>query len=57
MVPSVAFTPHPQIQSFVIVWVEDRGGGADLYAKRLFNNGLPEGGPDKLLLELIKFLP
>jgi hypothetical protein len=45
--PTLAFDSHPDIQSFILVWVEDRGGGPDLYAKRLFSNGLPQGGPDR----------
>ncbi len=45
LMPAVAYNPHPQIQNFTVVWVEDRGAGPDIYAKRLFNNGLPQGGP------------
>lgn len=47
LMPAVAYNPHPEIQSFTLVWVEDRGGGPDIFAKRLFNNGLPQGGPEK----------
>jgi hypothetical protein len=47
LMPAVAFNPHPEILTFTLVWVEDRGGGPDIYAKRLFNNGLPQGGSDK----------
>jgi hypothetical protein len=43
--PAVAFNSHPEIQSYLAVWVEDRGNGPDLYAKRLSANGLPQGGP------------
>jgi len=45
--PSVAFNSHPSVRNFLVVWVEDRGARPDLYAKRLFENGLPQGGPTK----------
>jgi hypothetical protein len=42
--PAIAFNPHPDVNSFLLVWTEDRGAGSDVYAKRLFVNGLPQGG-------------
>jgi hypothetical protein len=38
---------NPLTESTMLLWVEDRGGGPDIYAKRMFNNGLPQGGPDR----------
>ena len=38
---------NPLTESTMLLWVEDRGGGPDIYAKRMFNNGLPKGGPDR----------
>jgi hypothetical protein len=34
--------------------VEDRGTGRDIYAKRLFRNGLPQGGPEKSGWQVIR---
>jgi hypothetical protein len=45
--PSLAYNSHPQVRNFTLVWVEDRGKGRDIYAKRLFYNGLPQGGAAK----------
>ncbi len=45
--PAIAYNSHPQVQNFLLVWVEDRGFGDDIYAKRLFPNGLPQGGPQQ----------
>ncbi len=42
--PAIAYNSHPQVQNFLLVWVEDRGFGDDIFAKRLFANGLPQGG-------------
>ena len=47
LMPAFAFNSNQEVQSFLITWVEDRGGGPDIYAKRLFITGLPEGGPGK----------
>lgn len=43
--PAIAFNSHPDAQNLLLVWIEDRGTGDDIYAKRLFANGLPQGGP------------
>jgi hypothetical protein len=40
--PSLAY--NPDLQQFLALWVEDRGSGSDIYAKKLFPNGLPQGG-------------
>lgn len=45
--PALVFNSHPQINSFLLLWVEDRGQRRDIYAKRLFVNGLPQGGAVK----------
>lgn len=52
--PAVAYNSNREIQSFQLVWVEDRGKGPDLYGKRLFNNGLPQGGPTKQGIQIIR---
>ena len=52
--PSLVFNPHPEIQDFMAVWSEDRGKNADLFAKRLFNSGLPKGGPEKQGSQIIR---
>lgn len=51
--PSLAYMTD-QINAFFMIWVEDRGGGADIYGKRLFNNGLPQGGPQKQGVQVIR---
>jgi hypothetical protein len=43
--PAVVFSPDTQ--EYLAFWSEDRGSGLDLYFKRLFANGLPEGGPQR----------
>ncbi len=45
--PSLAYNSHPEVRNFTLVWVEDRGTGRNIYAKRLFYNGLPQGGAAK----------
>jgi hypothetical protein len=45
--PAIAYNSHEERQDYFIVWTEDRGARPDIYAKRLFRNGLPQGGPDK----------
>ena len=35
--PTVAYNSHPEQQNFLIVWVEDRGKGPDIYGKRIAN--------------------
>jgi len=52
--PALAFNSHPDVQDFLLVWVEDRGDGPNIYGKRLFNNGLPQGGPDKLGAQVVR---
>ena len=52
--PAVAYNSHPDIRSFFLVWIEDRGAGPDIYGKRLFNNGLPQGGPAKSGIQVIR---
>jgi hypothetical protein len=48
MKPAVAYNNSRGAESFLIVWVEDKGDGPDIYAKRLFRgNGLPQGGPSR----------
>ena len=55
--PAVAFNSHPDDQRFLVVYVEDRGAGDNLYAKKLFNNGLPQGGPRVHGWEVVRELP
>jgi hypothetical protein len=45
--PAIAYNPRPEQLTFLLVWIEDRGAGYDLYAKRLFANGLPQGGASR----------
>lgn len=45
--PTLAYNDHPRVKNFIMMWVEDRGKGRNIYAKRLFINGLPQGGPTK----------
>jgi hypothetical protein len=45
LMPSVVY--GPDTAEYLAVWSEDRGAGHDLYFKRLFPNGLPEGGPER----------
>ncbi len=52
--PALAFNSHTEVQDFLLVWVEDRGSGPDIYGKRLFNNGLPQGGPAKLGSQVVR---
>lgn len=52
--PALAFNSHKDVQDFLLVWVEDRGSGPNIYGKRLFNNGLPQGGPDKIGAQVIR---
>lgn len=52
--PSLVFNPHPEIRDFMAVWSEDRGKGADLFSKRLFNSGLPHGGPEKQGTQVVR---
>jgi hypothetical protein len=52
--PSLVFNPDPEIRDFMAVWSEDRGKNADLFAKRLFNSGLPHGGPEKAGSQVIR---
>ena len=42
--PALVYDPHPEVLSYLLFWVEDRGGGGDIFAKRLHGNGLPQGG-------------
>jgi hypothetical protein len=42
-----ALVYNPDTDEYLALWSEDRGGGGDLYFKRLFSNGLPEGGPGR----------
>lgn len=41
--PTVVF--NGDLDHYLAMWVEDRGMGSNIYAKRLFSNGLPQGGP------------
>lgn len=52
--PAVAYNDHREQQNYFIVWVEDRGNGPDIYGKRLSNNGLPQGGPTKGGIQVIR---
>jgi len=52
--PAVAFNSDADVLDFLLVWVEDRGSGPDVFGKRLFNNGLPQGGPDKSGVQVIR---
>lgn len=52
--PTVAYNSHGEQQNFLVVWVEDRGKGPDIYGKRLSNNGLPVGGPTKGGIQVIR---
>jgi hypothetical protein len=45
--PAVSYASHKDLQRFLLVWVEDRGSGSDIFGKFLFNNGLPQGGPER----------
>ncbi len=61
--PSLVYMTNPdarnrteQIDSYFMAWVEDRGSGADLYGKRLFQNGLAQGGPDKQGIQILRQL-
>ncbi len=54
LTPAVSFNSHADRQDFVLVWVEDRGANPNLYAKRLFANGLPQGGPGRGGFEVIR---
>jgi hypothetical protein len=38
---------HPVSGEFLAMWSEDRGDGLNIYAKRLFGNGLPQGGAQR----------
>jgi hypothetical protein len=42
LTPTVAY--NSDLQHYFAMWVEDRGQGPDIYSKRLFANGLPQGG-------------
>ncbi len=52
--PGIAYNSHPQRRDYLLVWVEDRGAGPNIYAKRLFRNGLPQGGPDRGGFEVVR---
>jgi hypothetical protein len=43
--PTLAY--NPDMEHFMAMWVEDRGDGPNIYAKLLFANGLPQGGPER----------
>ena len=55
--PATAFNSHKDDKRFVVVYVEDRGAGSNLYAKKLFNNGLPQGGPSVHGWEMVRVSP
>jgi hypothetical protein len=44
--PAIAYNSNPDVQNFLLVWIEDRGHGPDIFAKRLFANGLPQGSAE-----------
>lgn len=46
--------PTQTIDAYLMVWAEDRGSGADLYGKRLFANGLSQGGPTQQGVAVIR---
>lgn len=52
--PAIAFNADPAIRDYLLVWIEDRGPGPDVYGKRLANSGLPQGGPDKSGAQVIR---
>jgi len=61
LTPALAWMTNPEardpvetIDAYLLVWAEDRGGGADLYTKRLFGNGLSQGGPTKQGIAIIR---
>ena len=61
--PSLVWMTNPQarnqaerIDSYYMAWVEDRGSGADIYGKRLFRNGLAQGGPQKSGVQVVRKL-
>lgn len=46
--PALAYNDSRGAEGFLVVWIEDKGDGRDIYAKRLFRgNGLPQGGPSR----------
>jgi hypothetical protein len=51
--PTIAYNGGDS-RDFLLAWVEDRGGGSDIYGKRLFENGLPKGGPDRGGYQLVR---
>jgi len=55
--PAVAFNSHKDDQRFLVVFVEDRGRGDDLYATKLFANGLPQGGPNRSGTGVVRTMP
>lgn len=59
--PALAFMTNPQARSqveqlndYFAVWIEDRGSGGEIYGKRLFGNGLPNGGPDRAGIQVVR---
>ncbi len=50
--PTVVY--NPDTDEYLAVWSEDRGGGPDLYFKRLFSNALPQGGPERNGTQLLR---
>jgi len=43
--PAVVY--NPDLDHYLALWIEDRGLGTDIISKRLFTNGLPQGGPKR----------
>ncbi|MBK6769240.1 MAG: hypothetical protein IPG72_09600 [Ardenticatenales bacterium] len=43
-----------ELDDYFAVWIEDRGSGGELYGKRLFGNGLPNGGPDRQGIAVVR---
>lgn len=61
--PALVYMTNPdarnrteQIDSYFMAWVEDRGSGPDIYGKRLFQNGLAQGGPQKQGVQILREL-
>ncbi|MFN8422476.1 MAG: hypothetical protein U0470_03495 [Anaerolineae bacterium] len=59
--PAAAYMTNPQakteaerLDDYLAVWIEDRGNGGEIYGKRLFGNGLPNGGPDRQGIQVVR---
>jgi hypothetical protein len=54
LTPTISYNSHQDRQDFLLAWIEDRGGGPDIYGKLLFQNGLPKGGADRGGFQLVR---